>query len=231
MIVRTNLLTFIVVLLVFTRTGAVVLDFQEDFGGIPQENSPDVCQSNTDLLSKVLQHNASGNVIRIASANTTFHFHHGVYAKHLRDTVLVIDGTMRFERNEKENKIAARPSPCFMIDKSRNVTLRSNQRGLIDGRGSNYWGVPGIGFLELAEHRPRLVRFNLTSDLLIENLIFQDSPYHTLYLEAVKNATVRHCSIIARRTPEDGHSLIDLDRKSTRLNSSHSEISRMPSSA
>jgi Glycosyl hydrolases family 28 len=215
MIVRTNLLTFIVVLLVFTRTDSVVLDFQEDFGGIPQENSPDVCQSNTDLLSKVLQHNASGNVIRIASANTTFHFHHGVYANHLRDTVLVMDGTMRFERNEKENKTAELPSPCFMIDKSRNVTLRSNHRGLIDGRGSNYWGVPGIGFLELTEHPPRLVRFNLVSDLLIENLIFQDSPYHTLYLEAVKNVTVRHCSIVARRTPEDGHSWIDLSAFNT----------------
>lgn len=203
-----------VLLLVFTTSttlAIVVLDFEVDFGGIPNVNSSAVCQSNTDLLSRVLQHNASNNVIRIN--NHTFHFYGGVNATHVRNAVLVIDGTMRFERNYRNGRPTHRPPPCFLIEKSQNITLTStnrHQRGLIDGRGSNYWGVPGIGYIILQEHRPRLVRFTLMSNLLIENIIFQDSPYHTLYLETVENVTVRHCSIVARRTPDDGHSLIDL---------------------
>jgi hypothetical protein len=75
--------------------------------------------------------------------------------------------------------------------------------------------VPGIGFLALGEHRPRLLKVNRTSDILIENLIFQDSPYHTIYLEAAENATIRHVSIVARRTHADGHNLIDLSAFNT----------------
>lgn len=211
-----------------------IWDFVEDFGGIP--NDVTACQHNTDLLSYVLQCHGSNRTLRIAAVNTTLHFYPGVTANQLQNVVLLVDGTMRFERTEAAVKNSnnrsynnnnssdgngfkgGRSVQCLEIVKSRNVTLKassSERRGLIDGRGSNYWGIPVIGFLELVEHRPRMVQFSLVSDLLVENLIFQDSPYHTLFMESVQNATVRHVSIVARRTPHDGHSWIDLSAFNT----------------
>jgi hypothetical protein len=181
-----------------------------DVGGIPDDESPEACQFNKDLLSRVLQNYASNNTLLIPS-NTTFHLFHGVYGKHVNNTIIQIDGTLRFERFDYSfDKDLHGPPPCFMIDSSQNVTLTSSGRGLIDGRGPQYWGVPMIGYLQLKENRPRLIRFNLTTDLLIENIIFQDSPYHTLYLEAVNRVEIRNISIVARRTERDGHSWIDL---------------------
>jgi len=77
------------------------------------------------------------------------------------------------------------------------------------GEGHSWWGVPMIGYLQTTENRPRLVRFNLISNLLIENIILQDSPYHTLYLDSVNNVEIRNISIVARRTYEDGHDWVD----------------------
>jgi Glycosyl hydrolases family 28 len=69
--------------------------------------------------------------------------------------------------------------------------------------------------LELGENRPRLFKVDRTFDILIENIIFQDSPYHTVYLEGVENVTIRHVSIVARRTHADGHNLIDMSAFNT----------------
>jgi Glycosyl hydrolases family 28 len=215
-----------------TWNGHAVLEFR----GRPNDASAAACQSNTNLLSYMLQYNASNNVFRIARVNETYYFYPGIYAHHLHDTVVLLDGTMRFERPSRNEQDAAsegdsaskgesstssqhtvragrRPEPCWMLDRSRNVTLTSSSsslRGLVDGRGSQYWGVPGIGFLQLAEHRPRLLQINLTSNLRLSHWILQDSPYHTVYLEAVENVTIHDVSIVARRTPLDGHGVIDL---------------------
>jgi polygalacturonase len=185
-----------------------VLNFLDDFGGIPDDESEEACQFNTDLLSGVLQNYAGNNTLLIPE-NTTFHLFHGVYAKGVNNTVIQIDGTLRFERFDYSWD-ANDPSACLRIDGSHNVTVTSSGRGLIDGRGPQWWGIPLIGFLEVKENRPRLVVFNQTKDLLIENIILQDSPYHTLYLEAVNRAEVRHISVVARRTEREGHSWIDL---------------------
>ncbi len=154
-----------------------VLDF-EALGGIPIDSTHTTCKANTQRLSQVLQYNASDNTIVF---HKLFHFFNGVYAEHLKNVQLIIDGTLRFERPPV--KTVDHPPACIMINKSKNITVTSTTRGLIDGRGSNYWGVPVVGFLELVEHRPRLFRMNQTSDILIENVVFKDSPYHTVYLE------------------------------------------------
>jgi hypothetical protein len=206
----TFLWCLLAVSLYLPATSGKVLNFLDDFGGIPDDESDEACQFNKDLLSGVLQNYASNNTLLIPE-NTTFHLFHGVYGKHVNNTVIQIDGTLRFERFDYSyDKDIHGPPPCFRIDGSHNVTLTSSGRGLIDGRGPQYWGIPMIGYLELQENRPRLVVFNRTTDLLIENLILQDSPYHTLYLEAVNRVEIRNISIVARRTERDGHSWIDL---------------------
>jgi hypothetical protein len=186
-----------------------VLDFLQDLGGIPSDSSFEACQENSQRFTNALQWNASGQVLRFP-CNTTFHFHHGILGDQVNDTILQIDGTLRFERADLEiNHLQPFPA-CITVVNSRNFTITSNDRGLIDGRGSQWWGIPGIGYLETAENRPRLLRFNLTEDLLIEKVTLQDSPYHTLFLDSVNRVEVRNMSIVARRTAEDGHSWVDL---------------------
>lgn len=208
MMCLTFLWSLLAVSLYLPETSGRLLNFLDDFGGIPDNESDEVCQFNKDLLSGVLQNYAGNNTLLIPE-NYTFHLFHGVYAKHVNNTVIQIDGTLRFERFDYIDDKNDVP-PCIRIDGSHNVTLTSSGRGLIDGRGPQYWGIPLIGYLELKENRPRLVVFNQTKDLLIENLILQDSPYHTLYLEAVNRVEIRNISIVARRTEREGHSWIDL---------------------
>eukprot|EP00522_Entomoneis_paludosa_P002746 CAMPEP_0172475036 /NCGR_PEP_ID=MMETSP1065-20121228/69659_1 /TAXON_ID=265537 /ORGANISM="Amphiprora paludosa, Strain CCMP125" /LENGTH=686 /DNA_ID=CAMNT_0013233229 /DNA_START=148 /DNA_END=2208 /DNA_ORIENTATION=+ len=189
-----------------------ILDFLDDFDSIPFDESKEACRHNSALLTQVLNHNASNNLLRFP-VNHTFNFHHGIVADSLNNTVIQIDGTIRFQKVDlpRDHHLHYESYPaCLAIQKSKNVTISSQYRGLIDGRGSQYWGVPVIGYLEIEEHRPRLLRFNLTNDLLIENIILQDSPYHTLYLDSVNGVEIRNVSIINRRTYQDGHSLIDM---------------------
>lgn len=69
--------------------------------------------------------------------------------------------------------------------------------------------------MELVEDRPRLLKVDRSTNIIIENLIFQDSPYHTIYLESVQDVIVRHVSVVARRTHADGHTVLDLSAFNT----------------
>jgi hypothetical protein len=210
---RCHLLSLLLLLLLPATTGRVI-DFATDLGAIPDDGSHATCLWNAKILSDALQHNSSHNTL-VIPYNQTFHLGPGVYAHHVHDAVLQLDGVLRFERLDKKQFRDKATEPCIRIDRSRNVTLTSQYRGLIDGRGSQYWGVPMVGYIQLAENRPRLLVFNRTTDLLIENIVLQDSPYHTLKLHVVNRVEVRNISIVARRTTEDGHGWVDLSAFNT----------------
>ena len=187
-------------------------DFAMDLGGIPNDAS--AAASNAAALQFALNNNATNATLRF-DANQTFYFHHGIVATNLQNARLEIDGTWRFVRSDIPADAFPHPFPaCIAVVDSRNVTLTtssiSGPRGVIDGQGSQWWGIPLIGYLQVVENRPRLLRFNTTQDLLIERLVLQDSPYHGLYLDNVNRVQVRYVSIVARRTTQDGHSWIDL---------------------
>ena len=200
---------------------AVMLDLEQDFGAIPNDSSHENCRRNTQILSNALQYNTSNHTLVIPH-NKTFFLELGVFATNVNNAVIQLDGTLRFERLDKKPIRTHKVQPCMHIKDSQNLTITSssaaaggNRRGLIDGRGSQYWGVPGVGFIQVAEHRPRLLVLNRTTDLLLEHIILQDSPYHTLKLVSVNRVEVRNISIVARRTPEDGHGWIDLSAFNT----------------
>jgi Glycosyl hydrolases family 28 len=75
--------------------------------------------------------------------------------------------------------------------------------------------IPGVGYVKLGEDRPRLFKVDRTSNILIENLVFRDSPMHTIHMEGIENVTIRHVSVVARRTHADGHNLIDMSALNT----------------
>jgi hypothetical protein len=124
----------------------VVLDFEDDFGGIANDNSAATCAANSQLLSEVLNHSTNASsAIRLVATNRTIYLHPGIVARQVYDAHLIVDGTLRFERPPDYVR-HKKPLPCLMLVDSRNVTLTSStqhidQRGLIDGQGSQYWGV------------------------------------------------------------------------------------------
>jgi hypothetical protein len=89
------------------------------------------------------------------------------------------------------------------------------KRGIIDGHGSDYWGIPFIGYVQLIEFRPDLLVLNRTTNVLIEYLIFRDAPLYTLHLHDQENLEIRYTSVVARRTHDDGHNLYDLSAFNT----------------
>ena len=57
------------------------------------------------------------------------------------------------------------------------MVFTSAGKGLIDGQGSGWWGIPGIGYLEVGENRPRLFNMEGGRHNLVENIILKNSPY------------------------------------------------------
>jgi len=217
-------------------------DFEVDFHGIPNDESAATLEHNTKTFSDILKYNASNNALLIP--DEIFHFYPGIYGSNILNFDLFINGTLRFHR-PKVTKVNHwdRPEPCILIEDSVNITITSpepayyneqiiqaqdtihdnqidydygsRKRGILDGHGSDYWGVPFIGYVQLIEFRPDLLVMNRTSNVLIEYLILRDSGLYTMYLLDVDNLKVRYTSIVARRTNDDGHSLLDLSAFNT----------------
>ena len=68
----------------------------------------------------------------------------------------------------------------------------------------------GIGYLVRGENRPNLFRIDDSKGILVENLLFLDSPCWTFNVQRVDGLEVRYCEISARRTDEDHHGIIDI---------------------
>jgi hypothetical protein len=209
---------------------ALVYDFEKDFLGVPNDRSPRVLRQNTDKLSIALQTYSSGNRI-IIPANSTFYLMHGVYARDIHDVVIQVDGILKFVRHTDDNvrhpynlidhhRIPGQPSACIQIDDSSNILLtsstgqkkdnHSSDPAVIDGGGADWWGIPFVGYAQVQEKRPVLLYSTRVKNMTIEHIVFKDAPFYTLQLFYMDGLIVRHCSIVARRTNREGHSLLDL---------------------
>jgi len=189
---------------------AKILDFQ-DIGGKPDDWSLHASQANGALLNQTLSRTLfPGDTLLFP--NRTFHIMGGIISNRLISVTVRFEGTLIFSDN-----IHAWPRQsngnvleCIQFNEAKNVTLTSTRKGVIDGRGERWWGIPGIGYLIREENRPRLIRFEHSEDILIENLILKNSPYWTFFANHVNNLEVRWTDIDVRRTSLDRHDLIDL---------------------
>ena len=66
-------------------------------------------------------------------------------------------------------------------------------RGLVDGQGARWWGVPGVGYLVRAENRPKLLVLAGSTRALVENLYLKDSPYWTFWAPGSLDLEVCRC--------------------------------------
>jgi polygalacturonase len=74
-----------------------------------------------------------------------------------------------------------------------------------EGNGKKWWGA--IDFLKHQEDRPRLLHIKGSQSVLVENLLFKDSPYWTFYAEGCNGLVIRYCEVDARWTNQNYHTV------------------------
>eukprot|EP00501_MAST-03F_sp_TOSAG23-6_P000403 GSMAST32.ASY1.ANO1.415.1 assembled CDS len=137
----------------------------------------------------------------------------GIHAEKLDSVTLQLDGTLILPKDIKtwpRDHSNGGVLEFMHFTQFKNFTMTSSGKGLIDGLGQHWWGIPGIGYLIRHEDRPRLLRMTDSNDTLIENVNFKDPPYWTTLFEGVDGLEIRYCSIEAWRISRTKHTIIDL---------------------
>jgi len=197
--------------LVVVASGRTI-DFEVDAGAVPEKHSLAASLQNGAALNKTLASMQHGDVLVVP--NKTFTVMGGIRATGLDSVTIQIDGTLSFKDDLKHwprqgPGRSANVLECIQLDDPHNVTFTSSGKGTLNGNGAKWWGFPGIGYLVRTENRPRLMKINNGKNILIENLLFKDSPYWT-FSAHVDGMEIRNSDIDVRRLHDDKHSLIDL---------------------
>mmetsp|Transcript_9931 Transcript_9931/g.14963 ORF Transcript_9931/g.14963 Transcript_9931/m.14963 type:complete len:427 (+) Transcript_9931:42-1322(+) len=190
---------------IFSRT----IDFEE-IGGVPNDDSIETVWSNGALINTTLNSLLPGDTLIFPSK--TFYVMGGIKANGISDVTLQFDGVIIFSNNTEQwpKNEDGDVFECIYMNNISNVKFTSSKTGILDGNGRKWWGLPGIGYLRRVENRPRLFNVENSKNLLVENILFKDSPYWTFWVHSVDGLEVRHCEISARRTDYNNHTLIDM---------------------
>lgn len=199
----------ICILVIQVFVASKIINF-EDAGAIPFNPTLATAWKNGGLMNTTLAQLLPGDIFIIP--NRTFHIMGGIKAKNLTHVIILIEGTLIYSDNMDEwpRDANRRVFECMYFEKLNNVTFTSTGKGLINGKGGKWWGIPGIGYLVHGENRPRLLHIAHSQNILVENLILKDSPYWTFLADHVDGLEIRWTDISARRTDLDHHDIIDL---------------------
>ena len=189
-------------------TFSKIINYETNTGALPNNSSLQVTINNTNIMNSIFNKLLPGDILLIP--NNTYYVMGGITASNLNSITIQIDGTLIYSKDINSwPKNNGDPVNCMSLLNIKNVTIRSSGKGIINGNGRNWWGIPLIGYLIRAEKRPKLLYINDASNLIIENIIFTNSPYWTVDIENVNGLIIRHSSVINRRTNLDMHDLID----------------------
>lgn len=167
-------------LALFPLARSLTIDFERDSGAVAHDSSLDVAIKNGEALNSTLASLQVGDVLVVP--NKTFTVMGGIHAEGLHSVTIQIDGTLEFSDNIKHwprKNEKGDVAECITLKDITNVTLTSSGKGTLDGKGDKWWGIPGIGYLVRVENRPRLVMIENGTNILVENLLFKNSPYWT----------------------------------------------------
>eukprot|EP01124_Arcella_intermedia_P005924 TRINITY_DN13472_c0_g2_i1.p1 TRINITY_DN13472_c0_g2~~TRINITY_DN13472_c0_g2_i1.p1 ORF type:complete len:420 (-),score=83.51 TRINITY_DN13472_c0_g2_i1:8-1267(-) len=180
------------------------------FNGTPNIDSGEASWKNAYLLNETLASLAPGDTFVVP--NATYYTMGGIKAKGLKGVVLMLEGTVVFSEDMDSwpTDGTGRVLECLEFEDLDNVTFSSSGMGLLDGRGSVWWGIPGLGYVERGENRPRLLAIANSKNILVENWFFLNSPYWTFWAHGIDGLEVRNSHVSAKRDDYDGHDLIDL---------------------
>jgi polygalacturonase len=194
-------------------TDAKVIDFQE-IGAVADDVSNATVFANRDLFQLTLQNLQFGD--RFIIPNKTFHLVGGVDVSNMADVVIQIDGTLSFTNDRAQwpkDPVSGNVLECIFFHNITNVVFTSSGKGTLDGNGQEWWGA--IEFLKHQEDRPRLFHIDVSKNILVENLLFRDSPYWTFWAERCDGLVVRYSDFVVRWDRRDKHTLVDLQAFNT----------------
>ena len=193
-------------------TTAEVKNF-ELLGAIPNDNSYEVALKNSILLNYTLQTLVSGDEVYVP--NSTYWLAGGIFASNLINNKFTIDGTLSFsdDREKWPTTNEGDVLECIQLENIENITFTSNGKGTFNGNGKEWWGA--IDFLKYQENRPRLLHIITSKNVLVENLLFKDSPYWTFWAEDCDGMVIRYCDVDARWTNATYHTYLDLQAFNT----------------
>lgn len=207
-------------------SSARVVDFEVDGGARANSEDWDVVWANGRALNTTLATLQPGDTFVVPSK--TFYLMGGIKARDLRDVTIRIDGTLYFASTtlnalsyiddwpRKGNGKSASVLECMDFKNLTNVTFTSAAtQGTLNGAGAKWWGIPGIGYLQLQENRPRMLKVSDSVGVLVEKLYFKDSPYWTFLANGVRDLEIRYSRIDNRRDSYDGHDIVDLSAFNT----------------
>ena len=196
----------------FAGASSNVIDF-EAIGAIPNDSSYDTALHNGILLNATVNHLVPGDVFFVP--NKTYSVTGGIYAVGLRNVTFQIDGTLLFDNNRDtwptfENGDVME---CIYLEDIEDILFTSSGKGTLDGNGLEWWGA--IKFLKYQENRPRLVHIVTSKNVLVENLLFKNSPYWTFWSEKSDGLLIRYSDVDARVTNASEHTILDLQAFNT----------------
>lgn len=196
-------------LLTLAATKVVIYQGKSDDSSLSTE------LSNAQLLNETLQNLSPGD--RFIIPNESFWVMGGIGAADLADVVIQLDGTLSFSQDIDNWPTYSNGQvyECLQFANLRNVTFTSSGVGLLNGNGAPWWGVPFLGYAIRGENRPRLLNIGGSSDLVVENLFFLNSPYWTVWIHEVDGLVIRHSTVQAKRDNYDGHDWDDLSAFNT----------------
>lgn len=195
-----------------------------DIGGITEEYSEVTAWKNGMLMNETLASLKSGDTLLVPEG--TFYIMGGITGGFFSDVTIEINGKLMFSNDTRHwpTDEDGHVLECIYLENITNVVFTSSNPsarngagsgGILDGNGLRWWGLPGIGYLHYTENRPRLFHVENGVNLLIENILFKDSPYWTFFVNAVDGLEVRETEISARRTEKENHNLIDMSAFNT----------------
>eukprot|EP00500_Bicosoecida_sp_ms1_P000277 CAMPEP_0203812228 /NCGR_PEP_ID=MMETSP0115-20131106/4032_1 /ASSEMBLY_ACC=CAM_ASM_000227 /TAXON_ID=33651 /ORGANISM="Bicosoecid sp, Strain ms1" /LENGTH=560 /DNA_ID=CAMNT_0050721069 /DNA_START=73 /DNA_END=1752 /DNA_ORIENTATION=- len=206
---------------------ARVWDLEADGGAVAGDDTLATQQRNGAAMNATLAKLRPGDEF-LVPAGKRFFMMGGVQAAGLTSVTLRFEGSLVASDDMKAwprhgDGQKARVFEFIELRGLVNVTLTSSSapglnggstgddgRGVIDGRGSTWWGFPGIGYLEIGENRPRLLVLDGAKDVVVENLFLKDSPYWTFWAPNADGLEIRNSRVEAYRLSNTSHDIIDL---------------------
>ena len=222
-----------VVLSLFVSSHAKTFDFIKDFNGIIGDDSLATSQHNGAAFNTSFNTLKPNDILIIPTGN--FYTMGGIIGRNLHNITISLDGTLTLSKDKKH---WPRLGPGdkgqvmefmhfynvtdFTITSSqlptagaRGQNAGNNGIGLIEGNGPTWWGIPGVGYLELGENRPRLLNIESGKNIKIERIFFKDPPYWTTHIHTDNHLEIADCKIEAWRISHDTHTIIDLSAFNT----------------
>jgi hypothetical protein len=118
------------------------------FNGTANDSSSPTAWRNGALFNQTMAKLLPGDIFIVP--NRTYYTLGGIVVSNIKNVVIQIDGTIIFSNNTVDidnwpANAQRNVFECFYFVNFYNVTFTSSKRGVLNGNGAIWWGIPYIG--------------------------------------------------------------------------------------